>query len=44
MKKFLLVMLAAMLCVSMFAVVANAEGEKKINVEALSAIRLVSWL
>ena len=32
MKKFLLVMLAAMLCVSMFAVVANAEGEKKINV------------
>ena len=32
MKKFLLVMLAALLCVSMFAVVANAEGEKKISV------------
>ena len=32
MKKFLLVMLAALLCVSMFAVVTNAEGEKKISV------------
>ena len=32
MKKFLLVMLAALLCVSAFAVVANAEGEKKISV------------
>ena len=32
MKKFLLVMLAAMLCVSMFTVVANAESEKKISV------------
>ena len=32
MKKFLLVMLAALLCVSMFAVVANAESEKKISV------------
>ena len=32
MKKLLLVMLAVLLCVSMFAVVANAEGEKKISV------------
>lgn len=32
MKKFLLVMLAVLLCVSAFAVVANAEGEKKISV------------
>ena len=32
MKKFLLVVLAAMLCVTMFAVVANAESEKKISV------------
>ncbi len=32
MKKFLLVMLAVLLCVSMFAIGANAEGEKKISV------------
>ena len=32
MKKFLLVMLSAMLCVAMLAIGANAEGEKKISV------------
>ena len=32
MKKFLLVMLAALLCASMLAIGANAEGEKKISV------------
>ena len=32
MKKFLLVMLAVLLCVTMFTVVANAESEKKISV------------